>query len=367
MAVQATASRKSVEAFFQDPNLPSHNQALIEKVNAIRNESAIICRPTLYQAPELDRPALYDPASKRTVIVWNGENDPQLGQGMDRTFFLGTDEKVNRLAVGILRVNTENKVGVESELKCLDKLKNAENIVQTHFVVKSDSEISEGSQIYYAQSYCDSGDLYDFIVNRHFTKLGLADRLLLIQDIAQGVANIHAYDVIHRDLKEENVLLNRENGRTRAKIGDFGFAFLTKDNKAAKIPCGSFLYTSPQRYKMMNEKPSRLPTVTNKTSDLWSLGCIFFRAMTFGRFPWCQFEGKTINRDKTIKTLENYKEGDYEEKIRVALEKTDYPPELQKLTLDLLSFQPGRRPTALKIAREIAKLCPPVDDEKSTS
>ena len=47
----------------------------------------------------------------------------------------------------------------------------------------------------------------------------------LILDVAQGIAEIHAKGMLHRDIKPANILLDiREDGRLRAKIGDFGLA-----------------------------------------------------------------------------------------------------------------------------------------------
>ena len=63
-------------------------------------------------------------------------------------------------------------------------------------------------------------------------KFPWSDRLRILRDVAEGMAFLHdKHDSVHRDLKSGNVLLDRENGLLRGKIGDFGMSKFMSQNR----------------------------------------------------------------------------------------------------------------------------------------
>ena len=63
-------------------------------------------------------------------------------------------------------------------------------------------------------------------------KFPWSDRLRILGDVAEGMAFLHdKHDSVHRDLKSANVLLDRENGLLRGKIGDFGMSKFMSQNR----------------------------------------------------------------------------------------------------------------------------------------
>lgn len=46
----------------------------------------------------------------------------------------------------------------------------------------------------------------------------------------RGIAEIHKKCILHRDLKPENIFIGEKEGRFVAKIGDFGLAWMLRDN-----------------------------------------------------------------------------------------------------------------------------------------
>ncbi|MCA9604426.1 MAG: serine/threonine protein kinase [Myxococcales bacterium] len=80
-------------------------------------------------------------------------------------------------------------------------------------------------------------------------RLPLADALAVTQQVLSGLAAAHAADVIHRDVKPENVVLTR---RDRVKLVDFGLARLVDGSDAARITgrgdiIGTPAYLSPEQ------------------------------------------------------------------------------------------------------------------------
>lgn len=65
------------------------------------------------------------------------------------------------------------------------------------------------------------GSLHTWLYRRQH-KYSAAEKLQLALDIAEGLAFLHSKDVVHRDLKSENILVSEDG--TRAKVADLGLA-----------------------------------------------------------------------------------------------------------------------------------------------
>ena len=79
---------------------------------------------------------------------------------------------------------------------------------------------------------------------------------------------IHSMNVLHRDMKPQNIFIDRD---MNLKIGDFGVSKLMEGTENCDTMAGTPFYFSPELSK--NEK------YTNKT-DIWSLGCVIFEICT---------------------------------------------------------------------------------------
>lgn len=79
--------------------------------------------------------------------------------------------------------------------------------------------------------YMDYGALNHFIA--HYGKM-IEERVItyIIREILKGLHSIHKRRQVHRDLKSDNILINRKGD---IKIGDFGYAIqLTKDSQSSR-------------------------------------------------------------------------------------------------------------------------------------
>ena len=144
-----------------------------------------------------------------------------------------------------------------------------ENIVSIHTVEPGEDEYVA----YIVMEYIDGATLYERMSTESFS----ASRAVNIAlDICRGLTAVHARNIIHRDIKPQNILLTSDD---TAKLSDFGVAcILEASNDIAATVTGTRKYMAPEQYD--GEYDYRV--------DLYSLGLVLYEMLT-GRFP---FRGK---------------------------------------------------------------------------
>ncbi|MEW5302145.1 MAG: hypothetical protein WDW36_004954 [Sanguina aurantia] len=116
----------------------------------------------------------------------------------------------------------------------------------------------------------EGGNLSERIHSIRKRRLGYLEVLQVSRDIAAGLAYLHP-GVIHRDLKPQNVLLDKDG---RAKIADFGISRF-------KDPYKSFVSVTQQGGTPNYMAPELFNgTRVDEKCDVFSLGCIMYEAMT---------------------------------------------------------------------------------------
>lgn len=74
---------------------------------------------------------------------------------------------------------------------------------------------------------------------------------LLIKSVLLAIKYLHDMDVVHRDIKAENILLLPSKDLTKLKIADFGLStqFFAMREKTLQVKCGTLTYMSPEVIK----------------------------------------------------------------------------------------------------------------------
>src|ERR1051325_5871591 len=146
------------------------------------------------------------------------------------------------------------------------------NIVPIHLVE------ARGELVFFVMSYVDGERLRERVERAGPLPPRLAMKLL--QEVAWALAYAHQRGVIHRDVKPDNIMIERATDR--ALVTDFGIALGTRDAESAGGQVvGTARYMSPEQ---------ACGEPVDARSDLYSLGATFFYALT-GRAP---FEGPTL-------------------------------------------------------------------------
>tara|TARA_Y100000389_G_scaffold202125_1_gene246605 strand:+ start:727 stop:1956 length:1230 start_codon:yes stop_codon:yes gene_type:complete len=127
------------------------------------------------------------------------------------------------------------------------------------FVNKLYNCLQDPTNVYFVMNYAPRGDLFD-VVNNY--TLGEPVCVFYFCEILCGLKCIHDNDIIYRDLKLENVLIDKEG---HVLLTDFGISQHSHDDRI-RIR-GTPLYFSPEI--ITNKK-------IDKKNDIWSLGIVLF-------------------------------------------------------------------------------------------
>src|SRR5699024_1470499 len=131
----------------------------------------------------------------------------------------------------------------------------------------------EDHMLYMVMEYVDGMTLKEYI--QRYGPLSVPETLDIMKQITSAINHAHANNIIHRDIKPQNILINTYG---QVKVTDFGIAIalsattLTQTNSIL----GSVHYLSQEQ--------ARGGSVTKK-SDVYSLGIVLFELLT-GRLPF---------------------------------------------------------------------------------
>ena len=170
--------------------------------------------------------------------------------------------------IPLLGLTSKQKDDVKLEAKILSS-------VRSIYIVRYYESFEENNYLNIVMEYCDGGDLCEFINKNKSTRVLLKEELVwnLFLKICIGLATLHKYKILHRDLKTLNIFLTKE---LDVKIGDFGVAKILTQSGFAKTIIGTPYYLSPE---LCEEQPY------NDKSDVWALGCILYELCTY-RHPF---------------------------------------------------------------------------------
>ncbi|ODQ79463.1 hypothetical protein BABINDRAFT_161859 [Babjeviella inositovora NRRL Y-12698] len=122
------------------------------------------------------------------------------------------------------------------------------------------------SKFYVVTQLATGGELFDRIVDLgHFTE---RDASLVIYQVAEALEYLHGQNIVHRDVKPENILYLNHEQESPIVLADFGIAKrLRSSDDLIHTSAGSFGYAAPEVLKGLGH---------GKLCDVWSLGVITY-------------------------------------------------------------------------------------------
>lgn len=226
-----------------------------------------------------------------------------LGEGGMSNVYLAEDIILQRkVAVKILRMDLQKEPQILARFQ-REALATSE-LSHPNIVMVLDVGTDYGLP-YMVMEYVDGPDLKDYI--RKNTPLDLHDVIRIMDQILSAMTLAHKHNVIHRDLKPQNILMDK---RGNIKIADFGIAVALNQNSVTQTnsAVGSVHYMSPEQ--------TRGGLVT-KQSDIYSLGIILYELIT-GSVPFNGDSAVAIALKHAQEPIPSIKEKD--EKVPQSLE-----------------------------------------------
>lgn len=203
----------------------------------------------------------------------------KLGDGAYGTVYLA-ENLITKTIVAMKKIDKSNEdhltdSEIRDEIEILKKL--------DHPNIMKILEFYNTEKAYYLiTEYCENGELYSQI-SKTFSETQLA---VIFYQLFSGLSYLHENNVVHRDLKLENIMITNieECDKTKEelfsiKIIDFGTAKIFHQNRTEKTIVGSSYYIAPE---VLSQK-------YNEKCDTWSAGVILYMLLV-GKPP---FDGET--------------------------------------------------------------------------
>jgi tetratricopeptide (TPR) repeat protein len=199
----------------------------------------------------------------------------ELYEGLLGGVYLARHVHLPRRAVAIKLFQSERVNDAQKQAMFFQEAQLLDMLKHPHILPLIDAGI-EHNLPYVVVEYAPNGSLRDRLDRQLHTPLPLEEALIILSQIGQAIQYAHEQQIIHCDLKPENVLFNR---RDEALLADFGVAvMLAKVDTRYIAGFGSFAYMAPEQFA---------GNVSEK-SDQYSLGCIAYELFT-GHPPFSAF------------------------------------------------------------------------------
>ncbi|KAL8590478.1 Serine/threonine-protein kinase NIM1 [Nucella lapillus] len=211
----------------------------------------------------------------------------ELGSGNFSQVKLGihalTKEKVAIKILDKTKLDQKTQRLLSREISSMERLHHP-NVIRLYEVVET------LAKLHIIMEYAGGGELFNKISNEG--KLPENEAKTVFAQVVAAVSHMHANNIIHRDLKAENVFY--ANPRW-IKVGDFGFSTVASMDQTLNTFCGSPPYAAPELFKD--------ESYFGRYVDLWAMGIMLyfmvtgvmpFRAETVAKLKKCILDGSYV-------------------------------------------------------------------------
>ncbi len=210
-----------------------------------------------------------------------------LGRGSYAEIFLAYDRERAGESVIIKALNTTLQGTIDADLEwtlienfqneavALDKVRHP-NVIQ-RLGHGTAADLAGTAFHYLVLEFMPGGDMLTLCRERRLT---LDEALFYFEQVARALANAHTRNVIHRDIKPNNLLLSED--RRIVKIADFGVAKMTMDDDVEITRVGTNVYAPPEHHP--DGAAAEMTEKLAPAADVYSLAKTIYTSIT-GRAP----------------------------------------------------------------------------------
>lgn len=206
-------------------------------------------------------------ASLQRVVAGRYSLVRELGRGGMGIVFLARDVALDRpVAIKLLPPDLARDPGFRERF--LQEARMAASLAHPH-IVSIHAVEAHDDVVFFVMAYVEGESLGERVRRRG--QLGASEVARIIQEVAWALSHAHARGIVHRDVKPDNILVDRESGR--AMVTDFGIARALSAESAPTTPAGTPHYLSPEQAR---GEPG------DTRSDVYALGVTAWHALTGG-------------------------------------------------------------------------------------
>ncbi|MFL5571963.1 MAG: serine/threonine-protein kinase [Gemmatimonadaceae bacterium] len=268
------------------------------------------------------------------VLSANYELESEVGRGGMGIVYCARDRRLKReIAIKVLPPELSFRADIRQrflrEAETAAQL-NHPNIVPIYTVEERDN------LVYFVMAYV-KGDNLGQRLQQHGPMAPVEVRRIL-REVADALAYAHGRNVIHRDIKPDNIIIEEETGR--AMVTDFGIARALTDTGDSRLTATGMAIGTPA---YMSPEQSAGDRAIDGRSDLYSLGVVGYQ-MLCGQTPFVASNTPSM----LVKHLS-------EKPIPVDERWPDLPPDLSRAVMICLEKDPADRfPSAAAFAVALA-------------
>ncbi|CAD8051867.1 unnamed protein product [Paramecium primaurelia] len=144
-------------------------------------------------------------------------------------------------------------------------------------IIKFYKYFKQGNNQYLVMEYASGGSLSDYM------KQNLDEETIskIMKSIFAAIEYLHSQQIIHRDIKPDNILIQNSEDLSSVKIADFGLSYQYMPEiryyQTVSQQCGTFIFMAPEQI---------LNKAYNKAVDMWSCGVVLYMLLNQGKHPF---------------------------------------------------------------------------------
>ncbi|XP_061178716.1 serine/threonine-protein kinase Nek3-like [Saccostrea echinata] len=260
-----------------------------------------------------------------------GDHDFELGETLGEGAFgkvylcFDRNERNKKYAMKVIDLTKST----DDERELAEKEASLLTDLQHEFILHAVTSFQEKGALCIVTEFCDQGDLSQFLERRCGKSLDEQRIVEWFRQICSALQYLHSRNVLHRDMKTQNVFLTGED--MTAKLGDLGLAkVLERPTAKAVTFCGSPYYMSPEIFAC---KPY------DSKSDIWAMGVCVYEMATLER----PFDA-TLMQQLVFKIVHGQ---------LPPMPKDKYSPQLINLMERMMCRETDKRPSATDLLNDV--------------